>query len=159
MPPTINTTSEDPVPPHIAPQDPPELPKEVRLELAYNDWNTSEGTLSIRKASRQYGLAKGALDRRIHGVATKKQESVKRQRLTAEEEQAIATWIISLQALGLPPRAEQIRSMATELLHRKGDTKPLGVNWVQKFLSRHPDITTQSVPRLDKGKAVAQNKQ
>ena len=33
--------------------------------------------------------------------------------------------------------------MAIELLLRKEDTKPLGVNWVQKFLSRHPDIKTQ----------------
>ena len=91
MPPTINTTSQDPVLPHIAPQDPLDLPKEIRLELAYNDWNTSEGTLSIRKATRQYGLAKGTLDRRIHGQATKKQDGEKRQRLTPEEEQAIAT--------------------------------------------------------------------
>lgn len=37
MPSTINTTSQDPVPPHIAPRDPLDLPKDVRLELAYND--------------------------------------------------------------------------------------------------------------------------
>ena len=128
MPPTINTTSQDPVPPHIAPQDPLDLPKEVHFELAYNNWNTSEGTLSIRKATRQYGLAKGALDRRIYGQATKKQDSEKRQRLTPEEEQAIATWILRLQAWGWPPRVEQTRSMAIELLLKKGDTKPLGVN-------------------------------
>ena len=157
MPPTINTTSQDPVPPHIAPQDPLDLPKEVRLELAYNDWNTSEGTLSIRKATRQYGLAKGALDRRIHGQATKKQDGEKRQRLTPEEEQAIATWILRLQAWGWPPWVKQTRSMAIELLLRKGDTKPLGVNWVQKFLSRHPDIKTQYIPPLDKERAIAQD--
>ena len=52
------------------------------MELAYNDWNTSEGTLSIRKATRQYGLAKGALDRRIHRRATKKQVGEKRRRIS-----------------------------------------------------------------------------
>ncbi|KAK3172796.1 hypothetical protein OEA41_006121 [Lepraria neglecta] len=86
----LATSRRDSVPSYIASQDPLDLLKEVRLELAYNNWNTSEGTLSIRKVIRQYSLVKGALDRCIYRQATKKQDGEKRQRLTPEEEQAIA---------------------------------------------------------------------
>ena len=47
--------------------------------------------------------------------------------------------------------------MAQELLITKGDTKPLGKNWTQKFLSRHNDIRTKFIPPLDKERALAQD--
>ncbi len=52
---------------------------------------------------------------------------------------------------------EQVRSIAGELLIKKGDDKPVGVNWPQKFLKRHPQIKTVYVPPLDKERAMAQD--
>ncbi len=52
---------------------------------------------------------------------------------------------------------EQVRSIAGELLIKKGDDKPVGVNWPQKFLKRHSDIKTVYIPPLDKERAMAQD--
>ena len=78
------------------------------------------------------------------------------QRPAIGEEQALLGWILRLQAWGWPARVEQTRLMAQELLTAKGDNKPIGVNWTQKFLSRHPEIKTAYVPPLDKERAIAQ---
>ena len=46
--------------------------------------------------------------------------------------------------------------MVTELLQKKGDLKPLGVNQIQKFLRRHPNIKSIYIPPLDKEQVIAQ---
>ena len=79
------------------------------------------------------------------------------QRLTPEEEEAIVKYILQLQAWGWPARVEQVRSMATELLLHKEDSEPIGINWPQKLLSRHPEIRTAYIPPLDKERAFAQD--
>ena len=33
---------------------------------------------------------------------------------------------------------------------------PIGINWAQKFLVRHPEIKTAYIPPLDKERATAQ---
>jgi len=52
---------------------------------------------------------------------------------------------------------KQVRSIAKELLIKKGDDKPVGINWPQKFLKRHPQIKTAYVPPLDKERAMTQD--
>lgn len=52
---------------------------------------------------------------------------------------------------------EQIRSIAKELLIKKGDDKSIGINWPQKFLKRHPEIKTVYIPPLDKERAMTQD--
>jgi hypothetical protein len=37
------------------------------------------------------------------------------------------------------PTISQVERMASHLLICKGDRKPLGVNWYEAFLARHPD--------------------
>ena len=138
-------------------QDPDEIPKSKRLELACNVWKDPTNKLSIRKIARQYGISHSTLGDRIHGKVSKKDEAKRRQRLTPEEEEAIVGWILRLQAWGWPPRVERTRSMAKELLNKKGDTEALGINWIQKFLSRHPELKTRYSPPLDKERALAQD--
>ena len=119
-----------------------EQPYEDRVQLAVSAWKNANGTLSMREAARQHGISKSTLDYRIRGHMTATARNQKQQRLTPEEESALVNWILSLQALGWPPRVEQIRQMATELLVKKEDMKPLGVNWAQKFVARHPEVKT-----------------
>ncbi len=79
------------------------------------------------------------------------------QRLSPEEEEAICAWILRLQAWGWPSRVEQVRSIAKELLVKKGDNKPVEINWPQKFLKRHSQIKTAYVSPLDKERAMTQD--
>ena len=84
-------------------------------------------------------------------------DNERRQRLCPEEEAELESYIRRLQAWGWLLRVEYFRQMATELLEAKGDKKPLGKNWVQKFLIRHSQIKIIYVPPLDKERAKAQD--
>jgi len=46
--------------------------------------------------------------------------------------------------------------MATEILVLRGDNRPLGRNWLQKFIKRHPKLHGRFVPPLDKERANTQ---
>jgi hypothetical protein len=48
-----------------------------------------------------------------------------------------------------------IRRMAIELLEAKGDTKPLGINWQQQFVSRFPDLNSKFIPPINKERTTA----
>jgi hypothetical protein len=48
--------------------------------------------------------------------------------------------------------------MAEEMLQAKGDTAPLGVNWQEAFLRRHPELKSRFIPPLDKERASAQDR-
>lgn len=137
-----------------------ELPLEERIQLAlarYQEAQLAKETISQRKIARLHGVPKSTLQDRIHGRQATHIRNEQFQRLSSEEEEAIHTWILRLQNWGWPPRIEQVRFMAIELLQQKGDTEPIGINWPQKFLNRHPQIKTAYIPPLDKERASAEN--
>ena len=138
-----------------------ELSQERRIELAHARWLEAKVVnelLSITKVAKRYGVSKSTLVDRINKktkpAAVYHLES---QRLTPEEETAILNWILRLQAWGWPPLVAQTRYMANELLLKKGDRKPIGINWPQKFMKRHPSIKSAYIPPLDKERAIAQD--
>jgi len=47
--------------------------------------------------------------------------------------------------------------MANEILLAKGDKKPIGPNWPQKFMTRYLEVKTAYIPPIDKERAMAQN--
>ena len=47
--------------------------------------------------------------------------------------------------------------MAAGLLCKKGVNQPLGVNYVQKYIKRHPEWRSKYVPSLDKERASAED--
>ena len=117
-----------------------ELSREERIQLAITRWKESDGTISKSKIAKEHNVATQTLFDRIKGKKARSASHENQQRLTIEEEQVLLGWILGLQAGGWSTRVAQIRRMAQEILTTKGDSKPIGVNWTQKFLSRHPEI-------------------
>jgi hypothetical protein len=150
-----------PTPPTSSiPSEDIELSQEERITLAHARWNEASAANenpSKAKLARQYGIPKSTLTDRINDRKTAAARNQHFQRLSPEEEAAIRDWILRLQAWGWPPRVEQVRSIAKELLIKKGDDKPVGVNWPQKFVKRHPQIKTVYIPPLDKERAMTQD--
>jgi hypothetical protein len=97
---------------------------------------------TIRAVAASYYIFPTTLSRRLKEVTKPlKMAHIQEQRITKEEEESLATWIGLMQIWGWPPRICQVRLMATEFLIRWGVNvikRPLGVNWIQKFLQRHP---------------------
>lgn len=139
--------------------DPPELPLEDRLQLALEVYKNQQKPVSIRKNARMYGVLRTSLQDKIKARRSAKEYHEQYQRLNVLEEKALIDWILRLQAWGWPARVDQVREMARFLLDKKNDKKPLGINWVQKFLDRHPQLKTAFIPPLDKERASAQNRQ
>ena len=135
--------------------DPPEPSKVERIEQAHAAWKNPDNTLSLTKIAKQHGIWPSTLYYRItHGLSMH-DRGHNQQRLSPEEETTLVNYILRLQAWGWPGQVEYIRAIAQELCEAKGDKKPLGVNWTQKFLRRHPNIKTKYVPPLDKERAAA----
>ncbi len=155
------TPPTPPTPPMtFIPSEDIELSQEKRITLAHARWNEASAAnenTSQAKIARQYGIPTSTLWDRINGRKTAAARNQQFQRLSPEEEEAICGWILRLQAWGWPPRVEQVRSIAQEVLVKKGDDKPVGINWPQKFLKRHSEIKTAYVPPLDKERAMAQD--
>ncbi len=106
-----------------------ELSQEERITLAHARWNEASAANenpSQAKIARQYGISTSTLWDRINGRKTAAARNQQFQRLSQEEEEAICAWILRLQTWGWPPRVEQVRSIAKELLIKKGDDKPVG---------------------------------
>ena len=80
-----------------------------------------------------------------------------RQRLSPVEEQIIERHIRQLEVWGWPPIVSQVQKMAKELLIAKGDLNPIGVNWTQKYLKRHPQLKSRFVPLLDKSRVLSED--
>jgi helix-turn-helix, Psq domain/Tc5 transposase DNA-binding domain len=129
-----------------------ELPIEERIEMALT---AIDSGLSLRKAAKVHGIPRSTLSDRKRGIATRDIAHKKMQRLTPEEEHSLANWARDLHAWGWPARVIHLRRMAVELLQAKGDTKRLGTNWQQKFLSRFPDLKSKFIPPINKERTVA----
>jgi hypothetical protein len=138
-----------------------DLPLDTRIQLAFDEWKAAnskaKGSLSVTKAAQNYYLYESTLRRRIAGGVSRKQAAQAKQRLTPGEEQSLHDWIVRLEEGGFPARPCQCLQMAQEILALKGDTAPIGVNWLQKFLKRFPQLQSRFIPPLDKERLTAQD--
>ena len=135
---------------------PEELSKPQRIELAFSYWKQNP-CVSQRLIARQYGISPSTLNDRIHGVISHQEKVQNQQHLHPAEETALKEWIVRLQAWGWPARVEQVRFMAQDLVHKKGNTAIIGKNWTSKYLDRHPDLKTKYIPPIEKERALAHN--
>jgi len=99
---------------------------------------------TIKAVAVSYYLVPTTLQRRLKEETKPLEEAhIHRQRLTKAEETALATWIGLMQLWGWPPRICQVRLMAIDFLRKRGDMDALGLNWIQKFLSRYPHLDSR----------------
>ena len=152
------------------------LPKETREELALQSyskalecWDSYKQALplgeeckqdkpSFRYYAHKYDISKDTLCRRFNSKHKPHRSGHQgQQRLSPVEETNLKTWILMLAEWGFPPLVGRIRVQAEELLKARGDCKPLGVNWVQKLLKRHPELESRFIQSMDKERVNAMN--
>ncbi len=159
-----------PLPPKIVIMTPPKAPKEVskseRLQLAIDEYkqayllyeNNSDPHKKppeIAPIAYEYGIIPTTLRRRLAGKTRAHREAHDNElRLSPVEEEALAGWILQVTSWNWPPRVELVRFMASEILVDKGDHRPLGKNWVSKFLGRHSELQSRFSQPLDKDRAA-----
>ena len=94
------------------------------------------------------GVSKTTLHHQVKGGKSWREAQEWRQNLTKQEEKALAQWISTSAATGNPVRHLFIREVAEKLRETRVAfssifISPLGFNWVQQFLSRHPHLKSK----------------
>ena len=109
---------------------------------------------SIRSAAAAYGVPYETVRNRLRGTKTRQESHQNQQLLTVEEEKAIVRLCLALDDWGHPLKLPMIKEFATALLppekHRE-----IGQRWVNRFLSRNPDLVARYGQRLGRQRATA----
>jgi Tc5 transposase DNA-binding domain len=83
-------------------------------------------------------------DTENHSLAAESQ-----QKLSKAQEDHLANWVLTQEALRVPLTHAQIKEFAQRLLVLKGDDKMLGKRWIQAFLRRNPILKTKRFRNID----------
>jgi len=89
-----------------------------------------------------------------------REAGIPRRKLTPTEENALRSWVFSLERRGVPLRPSILGEMANILLAERDLTKSpkkIGVNWVSSFLNRQPDIKVKFARRLTYSRALCED--
>lgn len=104
---------------------------------------------SLRKASLEWGVPRTTLSDRLTGTKPWKQAFSGLQKLSPSQEDHLAQWVLTQDALGLPPSHLQVKQFAERILQAKGDSRPLGKRWIRSFLARYPAIKVRRSKSMD----------
>jgi hypothetical protein len=104
---------------------------------------------SLRKAALEWGIPRTTLRDRIDGTQPRSVAFSGLQRLSKVQEDHLTQWILTQEALGLPPTHAQVRTFVSRILATKGDDSALGKRWLDGFLRRNPVIKTQRSKSID----------
>ena len=127
------------------------LPLAERMELAVA-FKTQNPLTSISTVAHTFDVPRSTLGHRLKGRRDVKTYHQSCQRLTVLEEASLVKWMTQLMNWGWPPTISQLERMATHLLTCKGDCEPLGKNWYEAFLARHPDYRVKYSKALDQAR-------
>ena len=125
------------------------------MELNYTEddvqqaLNAVANGMSVRMAHREYGVTRGIIRGRIDGHLSRSEAQESYQRLSLVQEQCLADWVLTQEALGQNPTHSQIRAFAGRVLAARGDAIPLGKRWMQGFLRRNPVLKTKRQFRIN----------
>jgi hypothetical protein len=104
--------------------------------------NDIQNGVSQRKASKQWGIPRSTLQKRLNGSQPRAGANEHLQRLSRQQESHLAEWVRVQSNLGLPPTRQQIAEFASRVVKAGGNDRPLGKNWIEGFLRRNPEIRT-----------------
>ena len=113
------------------------------MENAIAQANSPENIFSLRQIARDFGVPYFTLHDRVHARPNRSQGHKSQQKLTEEEENALATHLVRLASHDWPPSLRLLRQIASTLLRRRAGDKSaqVGRNWHLRFLKRHPELS------------------
>jgi DDE superfamily endonuclease/helix-turn-helix, Psq domain/Tc5 transposase DNA-binding domain len=105
--------------------------------------NAVANGMSQKKAGLEFGIPRSTLQNRINGHISRQEAFIPYQRLSMDQEERLAKWVLIQESLGHAPTHGQIKIFAGRILYAKGDGKPLGKRWMAGFLRRNPILRTK----------------
>lgn len=114
-------------------------PNELAIQSAIGDLRSGVYT-SLRKAACAHNVPRSTLQDRLQGRQSHATAHQHQQRLTPEQEDFIADWILDRDSRDQTASRTQIRELVTQILCMKGEYEPLGQLWIHHFFARHPRV-------------------
>lgn len=105
--------------------------------------------ISVRQAAQKWGVPKSTVSNRLRGQTALADQIQPDQHLSKNQETNLASWILRQESLGYAPSHSQIRACVLALLKQQGSEPALGVNWVSRFIQRHPKLRTKTGRRQE----------
>jgi hypothetical protein len=124
------------------------IPNETSLAEAINDVQTRKFA-SIRAAARFHHVDPVTLQRRLRGGLSHRQQHKQQLLISDQQERLLKSWILESEAAGHPATHGYIRELAGLISRQSGGPATIGVNWVQRFIKRHPDIKSKVGKKIE----------
>lgn len=121
---------------------------EQKIQQALDDLDAQKFP-SLRAVAKAHDIDHSTLTRRSKGGISKQEARSTQQLLSLHQENLLAQWILDLEAGGYAPGHAQIREMAALISKESGGPESVGVNWVSRFIKRHPEIHTKLGVKID----------
>jgi hypothetical protein len=102
------------------------------------------------------------LTRRHQGTPSRSDTASPNRKLTLTEETALVKWILDMDTRGMPPTQALVQEMAELLLQERvqnasSPAPKLGQHWVQRFITRYPELKTQYNRKYDYQRAKCED--
>jgi Tc5 transposase DNA-binding domain len=112
---------------------------------------------SVREVAAAYSIPPTTLTRRLRSGQSRQISHNHQQTLSPDQEERLVQWIMDLEQQGHAPTHHQVWEMALQISIHSGGPSIIGVNWVSRFLRRHPALSTKIARRLDALRAKSIN--
>lgn len=103
----------------------------------------------VRESARNWGVPESTLRARLRGSQDMRNAKSAAQKLTQVEEQDLADWICDQERCGRGPSRPMIRDFAMQILRHAGRHEDLGLHWVDRFFTRHPEVRMKPTREVD----------
>lgn len=116
--------------------------RESNMKAALNA--IEEGRMTYSQAHETYGIGVGTLHGRKKGAKSRREAHRVEQKLSPALEDSIVHWILFEKRNSRPPTKELVRQYAQHVCDVSGNSTKVGHNWVDRFISRHPEVLDSS---------------
>ena len=113
--------------------------------------------LTVKAVATAYSVPRSTLRDRLSGSVPQQISQQGVQRLTPNQEEFLAEWILDMDARGFPPSHARTREMASRILSMNKDTAPLGKDWIPKFTKRNPRVASIVGRRIESLRVAGTN--
>lgn len=115
--------------------------REQAIQAAIADYNSGIYT-SQRAAAKAYAIPRSTLVDRLKGATDAHTSHQHQQKLTPDQEEFLADWILEEDARGYPPSHARARDMANRILRMNRDPRTVGQDWIVYFIRRNPRVAS-----------------
>ncbi|KAH0167838.1 hypothetical protein KCU67_g3729, partial [Aureobasidium melanogenum] len=114
------------------------MPNWTESDMAIAMAGIRDESMTYTYVRETYGIPRATIAGRLNGRLERRAAHVSQRRLTKEQEEELAEWIMDLDSRHQPPSQPRCRLMALEIQRASGSDAGLGREWLYQFFNKYP---------------------